>query len=101
MNNANRFDFTPLDRSSFLNVKATFTYWFQGYGWPSNEPRLEEKPTKKVVVRCDGPDSGYIGTAGLLLKSILDFIIHNILRLCAFISFHSLGRPQPIARQVS
>ncbi|KAI6170782.1 Epimerase [Aphelenchoides bicaudatus] len=49
--------------------QATFTYWFQGYGWPTNEPNLEEKPTRKVAVRCDGPDSGYIGTAGCVLSS--------------------------------
>lgn len=48
--------------------QATFTYWFEGYGWPTNTPNLDEKPTKKVVVRCDGPDMGYIATAGYLNK---------------------------------
>ncbi|KAI6243328.1 Sacchrp-dh-NADP domain-containing protein [Aphelenchoides fujianensis] len=52
-------------------LKATFTYWFLGHGWPSDEPKPDEKPTEKVVARCDGPDSGYIGTAGCVISAAL------------------------------
>jgi len=29
---------------------------------------FDERPQKKVVVRCDGPDGGYIATAGCILS---------------------------------
>lgn len=50
--------------------QATFTYWFNGVGWCVGES-TEEKPKKKMTVRCDGPDSGYIGTAGCVLSAAL------------------------------
>jgi hypothetical protein len=49
--------------------QATFTYWFQGYGWPGSEPKPDEKPTKQLTVRCDGPDMGYIGTAACIISA--------------------------------
>lgn len=51
--------------------QATFTYWFFGYGWPSDKPNFDEPPKKYVVARCDGPDAGYIGTAGCIVSSAL------------------------------
>jgi len=51
--------------------QATFTYWFQGYGWPGLEAKLNEKPTEKISARCDGPDMGYIGTAGCIISAAL------------------------------
>ncbi|KAI6198514.1 Epimerase [Aphelenchoides besseyi] len=50
--------------------QATFSYYFQGYGW-EGERKEDEEPKKKVTVRCDGPDSGYIGTSGCILSSAL------------------------------
>lgn len=52
--------------------QASFTYWFCGYGWPEEmkeDPLATERPpTKVVVARCDGPDAGYIATAGCILS---------------------------------
>jgi short subunit dehydrogenase-like uncharacterized protein len=54
--------------------EATFEYWFFGTGWESTAETetsslpLDEQPKKKVVVRCDGPDAGYIATSGCILS---------------------------------
>ncbi|CAD5216127.1 unnamed protein product [Bursaphelenchus xylophilus] len=60
--------FSPQGPTREQCKQATFTYWFIGNGWSSTTP-LDEKPSKKVLARCDGPDSGYIGTAGCILSA--------------------------------
>lgn len=60
----------------FIN-QATFTYWFVAHGWEhkkDEKPNFEEKPTKVFVARCDGPDAGYIATAGYILSSALTIL---------------------------
>ncbi|KAI1728105.1 saccharopine dehydrogenase NADP binding domain-containing protein [Ditylenchus destructor] len=55
--------------------QATFTYWFVGSGWPNTDkPNPDETPKKTVVARCDGPDAGYIATAGCVLSSALTLL---------------------------
>ncbi|KAI6212439.1 Sacchrp-dh-NADP domain-containing protein [Aphelenchoides besseyi] len=46
--------------------KAKFTYYVQGYGW-KGERNENEEPKKKLTVRCDGSDAGYIATARSVL----------------------------------
>ncbi|KAI3418869.1 hypothetical protein GPALN_007969 [Globodera pallida] len=54
--------------------QASFSYWFFGWGWDQAPPPLNEPPTKRLVVRCDGPDAGYIGTAGCILSCALTIL---------------------------
>lgn len=54
--------------------QATFTYWFVGSGWNTDKPNPDETPKKIVVARCDGPDAGYIATAGCVLSSALTIL---------------------------
>ncbi|KAI6243333.1 Sacchrp-dh-NADP domain-containing protein [Aphelenchoides fujianensis] len=54
--------------------KARFTYFVQGYGWPTEEPQVDQPPTTKLTVRCDGPDAGYVGTARLILASAMTIL---------------------------
>ncbi|KAL3096982.1 hypothetical protein niasHS_002698 [Heterodera schachtii] len=54
--------------------QASFTYWFFGWGWEQSLPQPDEAPTKRMVVRCDGPDAGYIGTAGCILSCALTIL---------------------------
>jgi len=55
--------------------QASFTYWVVGYGWPTEQgPSEEEAPKKTAVARCDGPDAGYIATAGCVLSSALTLL---------------------------
>ncbi|TKR87292.1 hypothetical protein L596_011709 [Steinernema carpocapsae] len=54
--------------------QATFTYWFFGTGWNAKRPLNEEHsdpPTVKKVVRCDGPDAGYMATSACALSAAL------------------------------
>jgi hypothetical protein len=55
--------------------QASFIYWFIGYGWENQDkPNPEEAPKKTIVARCDGPDAGYIATAGCVLSSALTIL---------------------------
>uniref|UniRef100_A0A914MES1 Saccharopine dehydrogenase NADP binding domain-containing protein n=1 Tax=Meloidogyne incognita TaxID=6306 RepID=A0A914MES1_MELIC len=56
--------------------EATFEYWFFGTGWNETTipPPVDEEPKKKVVVRCDGPDAGYIATSGCVLSCALTIL---------------------------
>jgi len=56
--------------------QASFTYWFCGWGWETKtDPNSEQQPPKSVVVaRCDGPDAGYIATAGCVLSCALSMV---------------------------
>lgn len=46
-----------------------------GSGWPNTDkPNPDETPKKTVVARCDGPDAGYIATAGCVLSSALTLL---------------------------
>ncbi|CAD5211696.1 unnamed protein product [Bursaphelenchus okinawaensis] len=60
--------FSPQGPSREQCKQATFTYWFMGSGWSATSSQ-DEKPSKTVIARCDGPDSGYIGTAGCILSA--------------------------------
>jgi hypothetical protein len=53
--------------------KASFEYWFFGTGWEQNQS-LDEQPKKRMTVRCDGPDAGYIATAGCVLSCALTIL---------------------------
>lgn len=54
---------------AYIQIKASFEYWFFGSGWDQGvTPSNDEKPQKSVVVRCDGPDGGYIATSGCVLS---------------------------------
>ncbi|CAI2354528.1 unnamed protein product [Caenorhabditis sp. 36 PRJEB53466] len=50
--------------------EASFSYRFYGYGFGRGDPRTE-KPRKKLLVTCTGPDVGYIATSGCVLSSAL------------------------------
>ncbi|KAL7071621.1 hypothetical protein ACQ4LE_009267 [Meloidogyne hapla] len=56
--------------------EATFEYWFFGTGWEqtTTPPPVDEQPKKKVVVRCDGPDAGYIATSGCVLSCAMTIL---------------------------
>ncbi|KAI1711694.1 saccharopine dehydrogenase NADP binding domain-containing protein [Ditylenchus destructor] len=55
--------------------QAAFTYWFVGTGWENaDKPNSEEPPKKTVVARCDGPDAGYVATAGCVLSAALTIL---------------------------
>ncbi|VDK42247.1 unnamed protein product [Anisakis simplex] len=54
--------------------QASFTYWLFGEGWDDKLPPGEQHstpPNKKVTVRCDGPDAGYIATSACIISSAL------------------------------
>jgi len=53
--------------------QASFTYWFLGKGWDVGQNH-DEPPKKTIVVRCDGPDAGYIATAGCVLSSAITLL---------------------------
>ncbi|KAF7636630.1 Sacchrp_dh_NADP domain-containing protein [Meloidogyne graminicola] len=59
--------------------EATFEYWFFGTGWDQSLTPLsfEVQPEKKVVVRCDGPDAGYIATSGCVLACAMTILSDN------------------------
>lgn len=43
-----------------------------GTGWENaDKANPEEPPKKTVVARCDGPDAGYVATAGCVLAAAL------------------------------
>jgi hypothetical protein len=58
--------------------QAGFSYWFFGYGWPNKLESADEqhldKPNKRIVVRCDGPDAGYYATSGCVLSAALTIL---------------------------
>lgn len=54
--------------------QASFTYWFLGKGWAESNPSVDEAPKKSITVRCDGPDAGYIATAGCVLSSAITLL---------------------------
>ncbi|VDM50288.1 unnamed protein product [Toxocara canis] len=54
--------------------QASFTYWFFGEGWSDKlSPGEQHKshPNKKMIVRCDGPDAGYIATSACIISAAL------------------------------
>jgi short subunit dehydrogenase-like uncharacterized protein len=54
--------------------EASFTYWIFGKGWDSKDPNVDEVPTKVVAAKCQGPDAGYVATAGCALSSALTIL---------------------------
>uniref|UniRef100_A0A7E4WC38 Sacchrp_dh_C domain-containing protein n=1 Tax=Panagrellus redivivus TaxID=6233 RepID=A0A7E4WC38_PANRE len=59
--------------------EASFTYWVFGKGWTEEgaNAATATPPTKTVVARCDGPDAGYIATAGCVLSSALTILLDS------------------------
>ncbi|KAI6198449.1 Sacchrp-dh-NADP domain-containing protein [Aphelenchoides besseyi] len=53
---------------------ARFIYYVQGYGWAANENVEIVEPKKKLTIKCEGPDAGYVGTARLILAAALTLI---------------------------
>ncbi|CAD5216414.1 unnamed protein product [Bursaphelenchus okinawaensis] len=61
--------------SNRAQVKSTtFTYYIHGTGWPESEPQVDKIPNRQLTVRVDGPDMGYIGTAGCVLSAALTIV---------------------------
>jgi short subunit dehydrogenase-like uncharacterized protein len=54
--------------------EASFTYWIFGKGWGTKEPKENEVPTKVMAARCNGPDAGYVSTAGCALSCALTIL---------------------------
>uniref|UniRef100_A0A914ZLJ2 Saccharopine dehydrogenase NADP binding domain-containing protein n=2 Tax=Parascaris univalens TaxID=6257 RepID=A0A914ZLJ2_PARUN len=57
--------------------QASFTYWFFGSGWSDKLPPGEQhnkSPDKMVIVRCDGPDAGYITTSACAISAALTLL---------------------------
>ncbi|CAD5222337.1 unnamed protein product [Bursaphelenchus xylophilus] len=53
---------------------STFSYFIHGTGWAESEPQPDKTPTKTATVRVDGPDCGYIGTAGCLIAAAITLL---------------------------
>jgi len=54
--------------------EASFTYWVFGKGWDSKDPKGNEVPTKVKAARCNGPDAGYVSTAGCVLSCAITIL---------------------------
>uniref|UniRef100_A0A1I7SQG4 Sacchrp_dh_C domain-containing protein n=1 Tax=Bursaphelenchus xylophilus TaxID=6326 RepID=A0A1I7SQG4_BURXY len=53
---------------------STFSYFIHGTGWAESEPQPDKAPTKSLTARVDGPDAGYIGTAGCLIAAAVTIL---------------------------
>ncbi|WKY08894.1 hypothetical protein Q1695_001794 [Nippostrongylus brasiliensis] len=57
--------------------EASFTYWFFAYGYRDTKPLAEQhssKPNQRMVVKCQGPDAGYMATSGCVLSAALALV---------------------------
>uniref|UniRef100_A0A0M3IB68 Peptidase_S8 domain-containing protein n=1 Tax=Ascaris lumbricoides TaxID=6252 RepID=A0A0M3IB68_ASCLU len=60
--------------------QASFTYWFFGSGWSDKLPPGEQhnkSPDKMVIVRCDGPDAGYVTTSACAISAALTLLYES------------------------
>ncbi|GMS92549.1 hypothetical protein PENTCL1PPCAC_14724, partial [Pristionchus entomophagus] len=57
--------------------EASFDYFIFGTGWGQGEEVDKERPAKKVVAVCHGPDPGYVGTSACITSAALALLDDN------------------------